>query len=174
MRRRAGLHTLVFLALLVLPFVGWLAGANDTDALAERRRLAERPSLPRDAAALRAFPAHFEAWWDDHFGFRSTLIRRSTEIAGRVQRRQAEMGVGHDGWLFLGKPSRIGRHRCVAPKPAHVAQWRAGGEDVILPDHLGEIAGAQPVRQRARRLSLDLRRRTRRTVEQVGHLSRRY
>lgn len=128
MNRRAALHSLTFLALLVLPVAGWLVGVDDTAALAERRRLAEIPGVPTDGASLRAFPARFEAWWDDHFGFRSALIRSNKEIEWRVKRSQVEMVVGNDGWLFLGKPDRIARHRCVVPRPEHAAAWRAQAE----------------------------------------------
>ena len=111
-RRRALVHSLTFALLIALPLLGLLADVNDQTRLGERRRLADWPGAP-SIAALPDYPARFERWFDDHFGFRSVLIRSNKEIEWRVKRTQVEMVVGNDGWLFLGAPSRIDRYRCV-------------------------------------------------------------
>jgi hypothetical protein len=121
-RRRALLHSLTFALLIGLPFLGLLAGVNDQEQLGERRRLADWPGAP-EVAALPDYPARFERWFDDHFGFRSLLIRSNKEIEWRVKRTQVEMVVGSNGWLFLGAPSRIDRYRCVEVPDA--AAWGA-------------------------------------------------
>jgi hypothetical protein len=125
-RRRALLHSLTFALLIGLPLLGLLAGVNDQERLGERRRLADWPGAPQ-LASLPDYPTRFERWFDDHFGFRSLLIRSNKEIEWRVKRTQVEMVVGHDGWLFLGAPSRIDRHRCV--EVADTDAWEALAEE---------------------------------------------
>lgn len=124
-RQRALLQSGLFAVLLCLPLLGLLLGVNDEAALAERRRLAEWPGVPRDLASLARYPERFEDWFDDHFGFRSLLIRSNKEIEWRVKRGEVEMVVGREGWLFLGKASRVDRYRCVELPRDHEAAWRS-------------------------------------------------
>jgi hypothetical protein len=121
MERRALLHSLAFSILMVLPLVGLVLDVNDQEQLGERRRLADWPGVPRDGEEVAKFPERFERWFDDHFGFRSLLIRSNREIEWRVSRSQVGMVVGSESWLFLGAPSRIDRYRCVVMP--HTAEW---------------------------------------------------
>src|SRR5262245_58864220 len=62
-----------FAAAIGLPLLRWLTMA-DTDGSDENRLLAPLPQLQRKAAILKQFPAQFEAYFNDHFGFRPLLI----------------------------------------------------------------------------------------------------
>lgn len=91
----------LFLGILGLPLLGVLVG-NRFNPINEMRTLAPFPQLAfrRD---LETFPAHFEEYWNDHFGFRGSLI-----YGLRVARAQlfhaAAFGhvlVGKASWLFF-------------------------------------------------------------------------
>ena len=64
----------VFLVLISLPLSGLILGFDRSFVLEENRILATRPELKLDRRALGAFPARFEAYFNDQFGFRKRLI----------------------------------------------------------------------------------------------------
>ena len=68
-----------FLAVITLPAAANLAGhdgADPSDPYAENRELAALPRLHgATIPSLRTYSDEFSAWFDDHFGFRSMLVR---------------------------------------------------------------------------------------------------
>ena len=64
-----------FVVLISLPLAANIAGRNGGDAGAENRELAPFPRLDGSAASVGAFATGVGAWFDDHFGFRSRLVR---------------------------------------------------------------------------------------------------
>src|SRR5207247_9412646 len=76
LRRIADSAIIVLFALGIgVPMAGGIVGRKARVAYGENRALAPRPALPRDRAALSTFPARFEAYYADRFGFRGTLLR---------------------------------------------------------------------------------------------------
>lgn len=65
---------LIFIVMITGPLVGHFFGW-DVAQLKENRRPADRPDLPRSWEALSEFPHQYEAYYDDHFGFRNAAIR---------------------------------------------------------------------------------------------------
>ena len=63
-----------FLCAIWLPLLDNLIGLDTTTASAEKRILAPLPGRPEDLESLKEFPAQFEAYYNDHFGFRNKLI----------------------------------------------------------------------------------------------------
>lgn len=122
-------NTLVALFLLVLglPGAANLAGFTGANPAAENRQMAEFPRLDASPASLAALPAGFTAWFNDSFGFRSTLVRWSGEL------RYFVLGVspwttvvkGEDGWLYDANDSGIDDYSRESPFPAEeLANWR--------------------------------------------------
>jgi len=99
--RRDALLVLAFALLLALPLVGTFAGL-DRSGLDERRALSPLPGLPRNLAELATFPAQFESWQRDHFGFRSLHIYWVSKLQLSLFNLSASelVVVGKDGWLF--------------------------------------------------------------------------
>jgi alginate O-acetyltransferase complex protein AlgJ len=88
--------------LLFLPPLGFVLGYEFPFDFQEYRRLAPIPAWPRTLAELETFPERFEACFNDHFGFRSTLRGLYFSLkyrAGDSPSRQVV--IGRDGWLFL-------------------------------------------------------------------------
>ncbi|HMO05330.1 MAG TPA: hypothetical protein PKE33_11985 [Kiritimatiellia bacterium] len=130
-RLLAGLFALA----LVLPA---LFLKPDLEAAAgEKRTLAPAPSLPRDAKALAAFPEAFDAWFADHFGFRSSLIKAHARFSFFALHTSPSPKVfrGRDGFVFLkGTPAEDGDPiadlRGTAPlSPYELERWRWQLED---------------------------------------------
>jgi alginate O-acetyltransferase complex protein AlgJ len=130
----------VFVAIISLPLVANVVGIDGADAREENRTLAEFPRLDRSWASWRAYPANFGAWFEDHFGFRSTLVRLSAEA------RLFALGVspapsviaGENGWFFYGEDASIDDYARTDPLSAEaVANWRAAivAANVWLKEH---------------------------------------
>jgi hypothetical protein len=120
----AGLACVV-LALLALPAVDFGFGLERPPVLVENRLLAFAPGVPASRRALEAFPRQFEAYWNDHFGFRRTLIRYHNlgKLALGVS-PSASVVPGRDGWLFLKNDGELDYYRGVPPfSPAELARW---------------------------------------------------
>lgn len=117
----------LFLASLLLPLGANLAGFDGANPLVENRTMAEPPRLEGTWTALATLPAGFTAWFEDHFGFRSTLVRLYAELRyfGLGVSPAAGVVRGRDGWLFYADDS--GMDDYVREQPLHpdqVAEWR--------------------------------------------------
>jgi hypothetical protein len=67
--------------------------------------LAPFPGLPRTLAALHAFPRGFEAFYNDHFGFRERLVALYSRAMVRLGiSPTTQVVIGRDGWFFYASP----------------------------------------------------------------------
>ena len=95
---------------------------------AENRELAAFPRLDGTWASIAAFPANFGLWFDDHFGFRSLLVRwyGETRLFVLGVSPSAAVVKGRDGWFFYGDDKAIEDYASAQPMtPAELANWRA-------------------------------------------------
>ena len=117
----------LFAITIGLPLAANLAGRDGADPAAENRELATFPHLAASWSAVAAFGPQLGAWFDDHFGFRSTLVRWNAES------RLFLLGVsptptvvkGNAGWFFYGDDKSIEDYTNAEPMTAEaVANWR--------------------------------------------------
>lgn len=96
-------HVVLFLSLLLLPLAAQLGDLAPQVPLQENRSLAPRPPLPRSWQQLVSFPAAFEAYYKDAFGFRRHLIRAHTIFKTKLLRQSPNRKavIGRDGWLYF-------------------------------------------------------------------------
>ncbi|MGB8353697.1 MAG: hypothetical protein WCD79_07420 [Chthoniobacteraceae bacterium] len=94
--------TALFVVLISLPlFKQCVIGEPNMEAV-EGRPLNTRPELSFKRA-LRDFPEDYEAYYNDHFGFRAALL----QIGGYIGVKYANVPlspyviIGKEGWLFL-------------------------------------------------------------------------
>ena len=113
--------------LLTLSAAAILAPAGDmqwhwdpTPPPQENRKLAEWPALTLQLQALQKWPAQYETWVRDNFGFRSALIQWHSQLMLDVLgiSPRADVVLGKDGWLFLGSNKSIDAYRCIFPYEA--------------------------------------------------------
>ena len=118
----------LFVVVISLPLAANLAGRDGADRGAENRELAAFPRLGASWASAAAFAPRLSAWFDDHFGFRSTLVQwygESRLFALHVSPSTAVV-VGRDGWLFYGEDQAVEDFAQVDPMtPDAIANWRA-------------------------------------------------
>ncbi|MGH9141877.1 MAG: alginate O-acetyltransferase AlgX-related protein [Vicinamibacterales bacterium] len=127
-RRSSALLTLLFAATISLPLAANLIGVDGADPGAENRELAPFPHSDGSLASTAAFPAGFSAWFEDHFGFRSRLVRWFGETRLFVLRTSPSATVvrGEDGWFFYGDDKSVEDYANVEPMTdAALANWRA-------------------------------------------------
>ena len=118
----------LFVILISLPLAANLLGRDGGDPSAENRELAAFPRLEASWPSVAGFAPQLSAWFDDHFGFRSTLVRwygESRLFALHVSPSAAVIR-GRGGWFFYGDDKAVEDFAQVDPKtPEALANWRA-------------------------------------------------
>ena len=165
-RRTALFVTAVFLGLLWLPLVGGVVGLQSLSDSGEKRTLASWPSLSvLTDEGLEVFRDQFEASINDHFGFRTLLIRTYNRLMVGLFGTSGvpKVTVGKDGWLyytdsvdnyFYQRPykkkdlevfARVleERQRWLAERGSHFVFIVAPDKVSIYPEHLPAARRAQ-------------------------------
>ena len=96
-RRTKLLFVGTFFSILMLPMLQQAIGIFPEQPVNENRRLA---APPRVADGFAKFTEQAQKWYEDHFGFRSFLIRLKTQIDFSIFGSSDRVHVGKDGWLF--------------------------------------------------------------------------
>ncbi len=99
----------IFVAILFLPLLqmifGWLEELN----LSEGRRLAEMPSFAslNDVRHWDDYLRAYELFFNDHYGFRSYMVKLNSEINLKVFNvsPRNDVIIGKEGWLFYDSPT---------------------------------------------------------------------
>jgi len=118
----------LFIVVISLPLAANLAGVDGADPGAENRELAPFPRLDASWRSIAAFPTGLSLWFDDHFGFRSTLVRWYGESRLFVLGVSPSAAVvkGQGGWFFYADDKAIEDYAHVEPMTADaLANWRA-------------------------------------------------
>jgi len=118
----------LFIAVISLPLAANLAGMDGADPGAENRELAVFPRVDGTWTSIAALPGGFGAWFDDHFGFRSRLVRWYGESRLFVLHVSPSAAVvkGANGWFFYGDDKSVEDYANVEPMTdAALTNWRA-------------------------------------------------
>ena len=118
----------LFAIVIALPLAANLAGFDGGDPGAENRELAPFPRIDRSWTSMATLPANFGLWFDDHFGFRSHLVRWYGESRLFLLGVSPSAAVvkGRAGWFFYAEDSAIEDYAEVeAMTPEALANWRA-------------------------------------------------
>lgn len=109
--------TVLFLAAVWLPLSDSLLGIDPTPAQAENRGTAVMPRLELTQASIEDFPGDFEAFYNDNFGFRKTLIKWHGLAKLKLLRSfySSRVIIGKDGWLFFRGDNALENYRCTEP-----------------------------------------------------------
>ncbi len=132
--RRVGGAILIvcFLVGIWLPLGNTLFGPSPASSITEKRTLAPRPRLTADYQELREYPKNYEAYYNDVFGFRSSLIRVHNVLKAKGLRTSPTDDVvfGKEGWLYMGIQGAIDQHRAINPMPPKLLRaWQRRFEE---------------------------------------------
>jgi alginate O-acetyltransferase complex protein AlgJ len=113
-RRSAIVRTALFLTAIGLPLALNLAGVDGGDPQTENRELA-------------TLDDGIFAWFADHFGLRSTLVRANAHLEYFALQTSPSPSVirGRDGWLYYGESDAVEDYVSRSPLTAsEVAAWK--------------------------------------------------
>jgi hypothetical protein len=119
---------LLFLAVIALPLAANLAGQDGADAVAENRELAPFPQLDAQWSSISTFGTRLGVWFDDHFGFRSWLVRwyGESRLFGLHVSPSTAVVRGRAGWFFYADDEGMADYAEERPLTAsEIANWRA-------------------------------------------------
>ena len=117
----------LFALVISLPLAATIAGVGRVDAGAENRELAPFPRYDGTFESIARYGNQFGHWFDDHFGFRSTLVRWYGEMRLFVLGTPPSPAVvqGRDGWFYYGEDGSIEDYARAEPlTPAALDNWR--------------------------------------------------
>ena len=128
LQRRANVALIAaFLVLLWLPVADAFLHLDRKPPPNENRVLAKWPEFTPSLQGVQDCMAGFEKWHNDHFGFRSRLLRWEQSWKWRVLReaRDRLAMIGSEGWMFLAGSKVIADHRGEVPySAAELEGWR--------------------------------------------------
>jgi hypothetical protein len=119
---------LLFVATISLPLTANLLGRDGADPGAENRELAAFPHFDGSLGSLATLPEGFSAWFEDHFGFRSRLVRwyGESRLFALHTSPSAAVVTGEHGWFFYGDDKSVEDYANVEPMTEQaLANWRA-------------------------------------------------
>jgi hypothetical protein len=117
----------LFLGGLALPHVANLFGWDPPKPGAENRLLASFPELQPKRGVLTAFPARFESYFGDNFGFRPSLVRwhALATVKGLGVSSSRQVALGQESWLFLNGEQSLEDYRATEPfSPDELDRWQ--------------------------------------------------
>jgi len=100
---RDSLVSFFFLILISLPLFLTVINNTETFSVNEKRSLSSFPRIDFSASSLLHFPKKFEAFFEDHFGFRAQIVRLHNWLLWRVFATSSNNAVvvGDSNWFFL-------------------------------------------------------------------------
>jgi hypothetical protein len=117
----------IFLATITLPLAATLAGVEGADPIEENRTFAPFPALAPTWSALSGSGPGLTSWFDDHFAFRSTLVRWDAALRFRALGVSPTSSIvaGREGWLFYADDGAVEEFgRLTEFEPEGLANWR--------------------------------------------------
>ncbi len=118
----------LFLTLISLPELRNLVCSIQEPENLEKRLPAPLPSFRLSRGVLLSFPAKFEAYFNDHFGHRNSLIRwlNRLKVWWLHTSCAANVVLGRDGWLFYTVDPVGNDYRSVRPyTDEELEHWRS-------------------------------------------------
>jgi alginate O-acetyltransferase complex protein AlgJ len=93
----------LFLAGIYVPVLKTLVSPRLDWSFSEKRKLAPMPRMSLNPQDLETFPAQFQNYYNDHFGFRERLIRAHSRLMQNYFDKSPVQKVmfGESNWLFF-------------------------------------------------------------------------
>lgn len=101
--------SLLFIIFLATPMLVSVTSDSQTVSKAEKRNLAGFPQLTLSRSFVQTFPEKFDAYVNDHFGFRSQIVKQHNYTLSRVFKvsPSSMVTIGSDNWYFFNGDAAI-------------------------------------------------------------------
>jgi alginate O-acetyltransferase complex protein AlgJ len=116
----------LFASALSAPLVGMWLGIGQLQASEEKRQLAPLPNMTLNFRWWTTVPFAFTAYFNDHFGFRKTLVLDHAAFLVKVlgESTTPDVVVGKKGWLYFSKDRYMDSFRGQESfVPGELDQW---------------------------------------------------
>lgn len=102
---------------LLVPYQTFFGRATTSSVPREFRAPAPQPQAPRSLAQALEWPAGFDAWYRDHFGLRSSLIRWHNLVKMELfgVSPTSEIVLGPEHWMYTTRDRAIDVYRGADP-----------------------------------------------------------
>ena len=113
--RNDSIIIVVFCLAISLPLIGMILKLDLQESLEENRVLAKLPAFVLYPAVLQKYPQDFTRYFNDHFGFRGTLVRTNFLFQYKLLgvSPSNKVRIGKDGWLFYASDNQMEGYRSV-------------------------------------------------------------
>jgi alginate O-acetyltransferase complex protein AlgJ len=118
---------LIFMLIICSPSAATILMPKSSISHAENRQLASMPELFFNMNTVKDYPDRFETYYNDNFGFRSTLLGWLSDIKVRLLHKSPVSTVilGKEGWLYYNRNKLIDDYRGLKPYNAQQLElWR--------------------------------------------------
>ena len=117
-----------FVLLVCMPFIDLFLDLDRTPAPMEKRKYADKPDFTWQWETFLGFPREYEAYFNDHFGYRNWLIRNynnfQVQWLGTIP--SPDVIKGKSGWLFYSGDRTLEFCRATNPfTPKELEKWRS-------------------------------------------------
>ena len=132
MKNANALIVAMFIIGISLPLAANIAGRDGADAVAENRQPARFPHFDGSWQSAISFGNGLSSWFDDHFGFRASLVRwyGESHLFGLHVSPTTAVVNGRDGWFFYADDEGLTDYIRDRPlTPAQLDAWRASTVD---------------------------------------------
>lgn len=120
---------IIFMISIWLPFMDtFFMGISEREPVTEKRKLAKRPEWSPTLECIERFPREFEAYYNDHFGFRKKLIHLNNQIKVNLFKisPSARVLIGKKGWLYYAGENSLDYYRAISQlDPSQLETWRS-------------------------------------------------
>ena len=119
---------LVFMLVIFMPFIATVFASKSGISDIEKRKLAPMPKLSLNKESLEQFPSGFEAYYNDHFGFRRMHLLFNNYIKAKMLKSSpvSKVLIGKDNWLYITRLHQIEDFQGLRkPEPIQLEAWKA-------------------------------------------------
>ena len=117
----------VFTIVIFMPFIATVFASKSDVSDIEKRKLASMPGLSLNRESLEKFPSEFEAYYNDHFGFRRTHLLFNNYIKAKMLKSSpvSKVLIGEDNWLYVTRLHQIEDFQGLRkPEPIQLEAWK--------------------------------------------------
>lgn len=94
---------IIFALVITIPTLDSIFSFSPVKDLFEKRSPVERPDSPNSWEEVKTYPKKFEAFFNDNYGFRKTLIFLYNRLSDKIfdESPIARVAIGKDDWLYF-------------------------------------------------------------------------